>query len=123
MKCNKCNSEKIQVVSEMIQTDEKDGQGLYAFLYFISITALIVSFLFFIAGVDKTNENTFWQISEIITASKIFAFAFPTLVFTMLFKRLVPFKFQTKTKVVCLDCGHTWYLQEEQKSDAEDDEE
>lgn len=111
MKCENCNSEKITVFSEYIETKEKDGQGLFAFLYLVSAIALIVAFLFLFLSLNKTTNAPIEQISEFITGTQIITIAIPFLFLTMILKRLVPFKHVTKTKVVCLECGKTWYLE------------
>ena len=123
MKCEKCNSEKIQAISETVQTTEKDGMGLFAFLYFIYIIALFVAFGFFVAGLQKPASIPLDQIVEILTAIKIAKFTLPALFLTMLLKRIVPFKLETKTKIICLDCGNYWYIQGKEETNSEANEE
>ncbi len=123
MKCEKCSSERIQAVSETIQTTEKDGQGLFGFLYFIYIIALLVAFGFLIDGLQKPTSIPLDQIAEILTAIEIIKFTIPALFLTMLLKRIAPFKLETKTKIICLDCGNYWYLQEKEESNKERTEE
>lgn len=127
MKCAKCKSEKIQAVSETIQLKEKSGIGFFVFLYAISITALIVAFGFLIGGMQKPRSMPINEIFEMMVAIEITKYALPTLFITMLAYRITPFKLETKTKIICLDCGNTWYLEDnvaqetEEKQDKESD--
>ena len=112
MKCQKCNSEKIQIISESIQTNEKCGQGFFNFLYILCVLGLLLAFKFFVDGTQKSKEIPLLSIEEIALALNILKFIIFLFFITMLSKRLAPFIYETRTKVVCLDCGNYWYLED-----------
>ncbi len=100
--CKRCESEKIVVVNEMIEQPNKEGNGFFFFLYLIGCLAMFLGiFLAFRNDYPKT------------VGLSIAGYALLFLIFTGLFRFLQPFRYKNKTKCICLDCGHTWYLGED----------
>lgn len=104
--CSNCNSNNIVVVNEMIEKPEKEGQGFFTFLYIIFSLAIVVGF-FFIVSEDA-----------IISAVGVYVFigSILFLILTYIFRLLQPFRYENKTKCICLDCGDTWYLDDKKQN-------
>ena len=113
MKCEKCNGKKLQVVSELVEKDE-DSVGFLGVIILLGIILLIVG-VYFIIEAFQVKANLFEYFTDIPQAIKGFkclGFSFLCFFAFFLINRLMPYRYETKTKVVCMDCGHTWELKE-----------
>ena len=120
MKCEKCNGKKLQVVSELVEKDE-DSVGFLGVIILLGIILLIVG-VYFIIEAFQVKANLFEYFTDIPQAIKGFkclGFSFLCFFAFFLINRLMPYRYETKTKVVCMDCGHTWELKKEVQAENE----
>lgn len=99
--CKRCESDKIVVVNEMIEQPDKEGSTFFGFLYLLGIIGIIIGL--YVACIY----------SPIIIGLSVFGYSLLFLICIGLFRLLQPFRYKNKTKCICLDCGHTWYLGED----------
>lgn len=104
--CSNCNSNNIVVVNEMIEKPEKEGAIFFSILHALSFIAIIVSFIFLVRG--NVYEGTI--------ALYVFIGSILFLILTYIFRLLQPFRYENKTKCICLDCGDTWYLDDKKQN-------
>ena len=119
MKCEKCGSEKIQIISEYIETKEKSGNGIFATLLGLSISGTVIgSILIFYAIMEATSSKILEILLSAPLASlglKLMGYCLTVTIATCLIRIFAPFKHVTKTKAVCMDCSNTWHIEEKVK--------
>ena len=104
--CKRCESEKIVVVNEMVEQPNKEGNGFFDFLYTISIISAIIGLIMIVAP----------NIVKGFIGAYILAGSILFIILIYIFRLLQPFRYTNKTKCICLNCGHTWYLGEENEN-------
>lgn len=107
--CKKCSNEKIVVVNEMIEQPKKEGYWFFALITTIAIIAIIIGFSFL----------TQPPVSRGVIGLTIMGYSLLIIVVTWFFRLLQPFRYKNKTKCICLECGHTWYLGEDDNKSQE----
>ena len=98
--CEKCSSEKISVVNELIEQKNNDNKSFFLVAYLASFVGLIVGVI------TLYNPYIFTQISPLT----LLIGSFFLLLLTGFFQLMQPIKYINKTKCICMDCGHTWHL-------------
>lgn len=101
--CKECSSDRIVVVNEMIERGEKEGTLFFSLIFTLAIVAVIVGFALMLTP----------PVSKGIIGLTIAGYALGVIILTWFFRLLQPFRYKNKTKCICLECGHTWYLGEE----------
>ena len=101
--CKKCSNEKIVVVNEMIEQPKKEGEWFFVILYTLCLIAFSISLLMFSGEVEYRNP----------LRHILLGYSLLSLVLIFIFRLLQPFRYKNKTKCICLECGHTWYLGED----------
>lgn len=123
MICPNCGKEEhIQIISEYIELDKKEPAPVLNAMKNLAILGIIFScVLFLLAFMTTSNCNTY-EFSDIVIPGTLFLIAFLIFVKAIsTFYRIKtilafqPFLHQTNTKAVCLECGHTWYLEKDVK--------
>ena len=112
MKCEKCESQNLQVISEYIENPDKPT------FWFLTLLKVLAAFGFVIAlcilMVSCTTMNDSPVIVFGILASSFAGYtllvSFAILIIACLVKHLTPFKHTTRTRVICMDCGHSWEI-------------
>lgn len=105
--CKQCESDKIVVVNEMIEQPNKEGAVFFYILYTLGFIVFLVSLLMFSGEVEYRNP-----LRHILLGCSLFF-----LLMIYVFRLLQPFRYKNKTKCICLDCGKTWYLEEEKETE------
>ncbi len=114
MKCKKCDSEKVTAISEYIETKEKSGTVFFVVLCVIFIAALLLSISLFVRNGESQMPGA-QKVADTVLALEILKYTLPTLFATIVLMIISPYKHVTNTKFVCLECGNTWYLEENVK--------
>ena len=106
--CKRCESEKIVVVNEMIEQPQKEGTVFFGFLYAIGYIGALLGLMGLSGGeVDSPSR---------LIGLYVLLGSISFLILVYIFRLLQPFRYKNKTKCICLDCGRTWYLDEENKN-------
>ena len=103
--CEACSSEKIVVVNEMIERPGKEGTVFFSVIFALAIVCALVGFYFIATP----------PVSRGIIGATIIGYSILAMIMIWLFRLLQPFRYKNKTKCICLECGHTWYLGKEDK--------
>ncbi|MBQ7340364.1 MAG: hypothetical protein IJW43_05890 [Clostridia bacterium] len=104
--CPNCNNDKIVFVNELIEKPEKEGAVFFSLLRAVCFLVILISFIFFVRGEELEKIPALY----VLIGSCLF------LILTYIFRLLQPFRYENKTKCICLDCGDTWYLDDKKQS-------
>ena len=105
--CEKCGSEKITIISQLIEQKNNDNKSLFLVSYLACLVGIIVGV------VTMFNTTIYIQISPIT----LLIGSFVLLLLTGFFQAIQPIKYLSKTKCICLECGNTWYLDDGEKQE------
>lgn len=103
--CEKCGSEKIAVVNQIVEKKQKENTSFFLVVYLASLVGIIVGVI------TSMNPSIYTQIPPI----SLIIGSFFLLIITCFVQMLIPVKYENKVKCVCLDCGKTWFLEEEKE--------
>ena len=124
MKCEKCGGKKLQVISEYRKTSQKKGRHVFMILHTALIICLFACFIAMISETSSSSNNhvDLLDIPKAVFALKGIIFSLAGLFLSFILELLIPYQHETKTKVVCMDCGHSWELKEPATSTPEEKE-
>lgn len=100
--CFNCDSDNIVIVNELIEKKEKEGAVFFAFLYAILYLVIFICFFILLKGNFVEGARALY----VLIGSLSF------LILVYIFRLLQPFRYENKIKCICLDCGSTWYLED-----------
>ena len=125
MKCEKCGGKKLQVVSEYKQLETKGYSGVLIVFNILYALAIILGFVLMAEGCNSVKSEDYTSIFNIPMAYaglKLIFFAIVGFIVYFIVKSVAPYDHETKIKVVCMDCGHSWELKEPDTSTPEEKE-
>lgn len=141
MECKKCGSKNCQAISEYVEIEKKPFSTSLLILIAIGILATMIGLILILSSCEGTEveiPNTTGQgniatkvvpaIADTATAliGKYFIITGVSVSILVAFIRIIqPYGHETKTKIVCLDCGSTLYekleISDEDKENMEKD--
>ncbi len=122
MICPNCGKEHIQIISEYIELDKKEPAPALDtiktwYVLGIILSCILFIFAFILSRACKSTELSDMVIPGIlcILAGWLMVVSVSKLNKVKTILAFQPFLHQTNTKAVCLECGHTWYLEKDVK--------
>lgn len=112
MKCPRCKSEKITIINQPIQTDEKFESLTITLLSFFAILILITGIILFFTANSQYNGDDLKSATEYILSGYFIKYSVLTLIFIGLINAIRPRKMSNKLICVCLECGYSAELRQ-----------
>ena len=117
MKCPRCKSEKITVINQPIQTNEKFESITIALLSFFSVLILITGIILFFSANSQYKGDALTSAVEYILGGNFIKYSVLTLIALGLVNAIRPRKMSNKLICVCLECGYSAELKQPQQTD------
>lgn len=112
VKCKRCESSKVQLVSEYVELEEKEPCILFGFLNVMGFFLIIPGIFLLMAAMEDCAKSSipFLTAPFGIAGLILFASAIIDWVFVSTAKLFQPYKHETRTRAICMDCGKTWVV-------------
>ena len=113
MECPKCGSRNCQAISEYLELKKAPFKGWLFFLVIISVLAIFVGTYLIVSGISRfpVDETNVVAAADSLLEQKIgkhiLASGIILNILLSIAKLLQPHRHQTKTKIICIDCGTT----------------
>lgn len=122
MICEKCKQDKIQVVSEYVELEEKDNATITIVLGLVAIASALLGVILLLVTIFSTLSAN--KVIDVIFSLPGFGFGVGFLSFGIvcgllkgLIQALTPFKHVTRLRAICLECGNTWIIESSDKKE------
>ena len=112
MKCPRCKSEKITVINQPIQTNEKFESLAIALLSVSAIFVLIAGIVLFFNASSQYKGDALQSATEYILGGYFIRYSVLTLIFIGIINAVRPRKMSNKLICVCLECGYSAELRQ-----------